>query len=287
MTEPPRVTILTDFGTVDGYAAAMAGVIAAVAPPAHIEHAAHDIPPGDVFTAALTLSRYAFLYPEGTVHLVVVDPGVGTERRALAAAIDGRFFVAPDNGVLTRVLDGRQDAILVAIGEPDGIDVSATFHGRDLFAPTAARLVRGEPLSDLGPGVTDPVLLPLPSPERTADGVRGEMIQVDRFGNLVTNVPAAWLRPEPGPDGPELGAQEPGAGPAAGRARRVERGGARPVVRVEDRVVGPVRRTYGDVVSGAVLALVGSLGLLEVSVRDGSAAARLDAGRGTRVTVTL
>lgn len=264
---PRRVTILSDFGTADGYAAAMAGVIAAAAPSAPIDHASHSIPPGDIITAALTLSRYAFLYPPETVHLVVVDPGVGTDRRAIAAAIDGRFFVAPDNGVLTRVLQQAADPVIAdpVIADPTvvmldpaamgtGDAMSATFHGRDLFAPAAGLLARGEPLDALGSRVADPVRLDLPKAMRTDRGIAGEVIQVDRYGNLITNIPADWL----------------GDGLS---------------VRVDDRSAGPVRRTYGDVASGEIVALVGSLDLLEVSVRDGRAADRLGAQRGSRVVV--
>lgn len=262
---PRRVTLLSDFGTADGYAATMAGVIAAAAPSAAIDHASHQIPAGDLLSAALTLSRYAFLYPEGSVHLVVVDPGVGTHRRAIAASVDGRYFVAPDNGVLTRVLSRggphelvELDAAIVGTGEP----VSATFHGRDLFAPAAGRLARGEPLSELGSPVTDPVLLPLPEPLRADDRVTGEVIQVDRFGNLVTNVPGAWVT-ELGPAALIRVGRDPGA------------------------VVGRLRRTYADVAPGELVALIGSLGLLEISVRDGRADARLGAGREAPVEVTL
>lgn len=246
-----RVTLLTDFGTADGYGAAMAGVIASISPDASIEHASHDVPQGDVHGASLILFRYATLYPEGTVHLVVVDPGVGTARRALAARVDGRFYVAPDNGVLTRVLSGPSDRALVSIGLLADAGVSATFHGRDVFAPAAARLARGDPLESLGSPVDDPVVLHLPEPERRGAHVTGQVIQVDRFGNLISNIP----------------------GRSAG-------GG----VRVAGMDVGPVRRTYGDVASGELVALVGSLGLLEVSVRDGSAAERLGAERGTPIT---
>jgi len=281
---PGRVTLLTDFGTADGYAAAMAGVIAAVAPAALVEHASHEIPPGDIGAAALALSRYAFLYPPGTVHLVVVDPGVGTDRRALAARIDGRFFVAPDNGVLTRVLEprpgetgvagatgatGATGAALVELVElveldPGRLDLteplSDTFHGRDLFAPAAARLARGDALEFLGHAFSgNPALLPWPRPERSDARIIGAVIQVDRFGNLITNIAASWLV-------------------GAGSGTRVE---------VEGVSAGELRRTYGDVAPGELLALRGSLGLLEVSVRDGSAADRLEAGRGARVTVAL
>src|SRR5690606_33505136 len=175
-----RITLLTDFGTADGYVAAMKGVIAARAPGIVIDDASHDIPPGDVAAAAWTLSRYWNLYPPGTVHVVVVDPGVGSERRALAAEVDGRLFVAPDNGVLTWVLAEAGDAAVVAIEAARlfRTPVSATFHGRDVFAPVAAELARRagagpsrfrEVLADLGPEVADPVRLPLPRPHRGPD----------------------------------------------------------------------------------------------------------------------
>jgi S-adenosylmethionine hydrolase len=250
-----RVTLLTDFGTADGYAAAMAAVVAASAPAARVEHASHDVAPGDVFAAALALSRYAPIYPAGTVHVVVVDPGVGTHRRAIAARIDGRSYVAPDNGVLSFVLQGADRVRVVEVTDPTLVSgASATFHGRDIFAPAAAFLAAGGTLEELGPEVHDPHLLPMPQPRRTPDGAEGEVLEVDRFGNLITNIPADWL-----PDD----------------AR----------VTVEGTEVGPIRRTYGDVETGQVLALVGSVELLEVSVRDGSAADRLGAGRGAEVHV--
>lgn len=247
-----RVVLLTDFGTADGYAAAMAAVVAGAAPDALIEPATHDVPPGDVFGAALALSRYATRYPPGTVHLVVVDPGVGTERRAIAVEVDGRLFVAPDNGVLTLVLRDGGPARIVQL--PDGGAASATFHGRDVFAPAAGRLAAGEGLEELGTPVTDPVLLTVPEPARQEEGIYGEVLQVDRYGNLITNIPGDWLEGE----------------------AEVWIGFAR---------VGAVRRTYGDVAAGEPVALIGSLGLLELSVRNGRAADRLSAGRGAPVFV--
>ena len=272
-----RVTLLTDFGTADGYAAAMAGVIAAGAPDAAIEHASHDVEQGDIFGAALTLSRYATLYPPGTVHVVVVDPGVGTARRPLAARIDGRSYVAPDNGVLGLVLAGAADVRIVEITSPGIVDgASATFHGRDIFAPAAARLARGDALDALGSMVDDPESLTVPEPRRHGTEIRGRVLHVDGFGNLISNIPAGSIGVRAGVEHPlAVGA---GAAPDAPLSDDVE-------VVVADTPVGPVRRTYGDVESGEVVALVGSIGLLEVSVRDGSAASRLGADRGTPVTV--
>jgi S-adenosyl-L-methionine hydrolase (adenosine-forming) len=254
-----RVVLLTDFGTADGYVAAMAGVIAAASPAAVVEHATHDIPPGDVFGAALALSRYATLYPPGTVHLAVVDPGVGSARRAIAATIGGRHFVGPDNGLFTFVLQGAEGVRIVDVSHAGrGRDAAPTFHGRDIFAPAAAHLARGRSLDQLGPEVLDPVLLDVPRPGRDERSIRGEVIQVDHFGNLITNIPASWARPFV-------------ATHAAAR------------VRVDLTEAGPLRRSYSDVQPGSVIALIGSLDLLEVSIRDGDAADRLQATRGTRV----
>ena len=234
----------------------MAGVISAMAPAAVIDHAAHDIPQGDIRRAALALTRYWRLYPPGTVHLVVVDPGVGTDRRAVAARIDDRLFVAPDNGVLGWVLRDARRVRAVSLPVPTD-PAAATFHGRDVFAPAAGRLARGDDLDALGPPANGLVGLDWPEPVDDGAGVDGVVVEVDRFGNLITNIPADRL-----PPGAEVQVWS-GAG--------------------ERLVAGPVRRTYGDVASGVVVALVGSLGLLEVSVRDGSAAAWLGAGRGARV----
>jgi S-adenosyl-L-methionine hydrolase (adenosine-forming) len=163
--------------------------------------------------------------------------------------------------VLSLVLQGAARVRLVAVERAGlGPDAAPTFHGRDIFAPAAAHLARAEPLEDLGPDVHDPVLLDLPSPSRDGHGVRGQVIHVDRFGSLITNIPAPWARH---PDG-------------AGAPLRV---------RVAGVDVGPVRTTYSDVATGAVVALIGSLDTLEVSVRDGSAADRLGLGRGAAVDV--
>lgn len=253
-----RITLLTDFGTADGYVAAMKGVIAAIAPGAAIDDASHDIDQGDIRAGAFTLGRYWRLYPAGTVHVVVVDPGVGGDRRAIAARVDDRVFVAPDNGVLSRVFADVEPERVVALEEPafHRTPVSATFHGRDVFAPVAAHVASGVSLHALGPPVADPIRIGLPAPSRDGRRVEGEVVHVDRFGNLITNIPGAWAS-----DGD--------------------------AVRVRDRDVVPVRRTYADVDRGGLLALVGSLGLLEVSVRDGNAAERLGVGRGAAVTVGL
>lgn len=251
-----RVTLLTDFGTVDGYVAAMKGVLAALAPEAHVEDASHDIPPGDVRAAAWALDGYWQLYPPGSVHVVVVDPGVGTERRALVVSAAGRCFVGPDNGVFSRVLRAVPDAGVYALRIPADTmhRISATFHGRDVFAPAAADLVRGAEPASMGESVADPIVIVDREPARDGGVIRGVVAHVDRFGNLVTNVPGSWV--------------------AADATVRIGSATAKVVA------------TYGDVEAGELLALTGSRGLLEVAVRNGSAAERLWTSRELEVHIT-
>ena len=250
-----KITLLTDFGTRDGYVGAMKGVMSSIYPGVVVDDVAHDIEPGDIRGAALTLSRYWRLYPPGTVHLVVVDPGVGTERAPLAAEADRRFFVAPDNGVLSRVLDAYRDTRLVRIANPHftSADPSRTFHGRDVFAPVAAHLALGAHLSRIGPTFESPVRLDEPTASWADAALVGEVVSLDRFGNLVTNLPASSL----------------------GSDVEVEIGGK----------TIPVVGTYGEVPTDSVGAMVNSDGRVEVAARERSAADLLSAGVGTRVSL--
>lgn len=243
---PRIVTLLTDFGTVDGYVAEMKAVIKSLAPDAEIIDATHDIPPQDVARARLTLSRYWRRFPVGTVHVAVVDPGVGTARAALAVESDGRFLIGPDNGVLSPAftIDG---AHAVQLDVPGG--ASLTFHGRDVFAPAAARIARGEPLDILGRRYRPSVVMHTPVPRRGFGGSQsGEVIAIDRFGNAITNLESA-------------------------------NGNA---VAVHGRHV-PTVRTFSEVGIGEACALVGSAGLLEIAVREGNAALVLGLSVGTPV----
>jgi S-adenosyl-L-methionine hydrolase (adenosine-forming) len=245
----PTITLLTDFGTADSYVAEVKGVLLTSAPGVTVVDVSHDVPPGAVATAQYLLSRAWRRFPPGTVHLTIVDPGVGTARRGLAAEAAGHRFVAADNGVLTIL---PEDARFVVLAP--GADAAATFHGRDVFAPAAARLAGGARLEDLGAVVTDPLCAPLPAPEDRGTHLAGVVLHVDRFGNLVTNLPAAWGR--------------------AGNG-----------MRAAGVAVGPLRRTFGDVEPGQLVAYEGSGGMVEVAVRDGSAARLLGAGIGAAVTI--
>lgn len=251
------VTLITDFGTPDGYVGEMKGVLLERCPTVQLVDITHDIDPGDVWGAAWVLGRIWERFPVRTVHLVVVDPGVGGDRRAVAAEHGGRWFVGPDNGLISRALPGEpSDARLI---DPDSLDLapaSVTFHGRDLFSPAAAWLSGGGAPDRVGPPV-DPsglVQLDLPAPVRLGAAVRGQVAHVDRFGNLITDIPGAWVSPTA-------------------------------LVEVSGEEVSGLRTHYGAAGSGELLALIGSGGTLEISVRNGSAADRLSAGRGDRVRV--
>lgn len=251
---PGIVTVLSDFGTNDGFVAAMKGVVLAIAPDAVIVDAAHDVAPGDVEAAAFVLSQYWHLYPPGTVHLAVVDPGVGSARRALAIEVDGRFLVGPDNGLATRALAAARAWRAVEITEPryTAADRSSTFHGRDIFAPAAGHLAAGVALDALGPTVKDPLALKIALPTRGAAELRGRIAHVDRFGNLISDLPGDWCEGEWS-------------------------------FEVKGQPVGPLRRAYSDVAPGDLVAVVGSLATVEIAVRDGSAAQKTGAVRGDPV----
>jgi S-adenosyl-L-methionine hydrolase (adenosine-forming) len=244
------ITLLTDFGTSDPYVAEVKAVLLSGAPGATLVDVTHDIRPGDIRSAAFVLGRTWHRFPLGTVHLAVVDPGVGTPRPALLLRAHGHIFVGPDNGIFSAVL---HDAVVEAVELHVPAGAAPTFHGRDLFAPAAAAAARGCSLHELGEQLAfAPRRLAYTEPRQEGRGAVGEVIYVDRFGTLVTNLP------------PEL-------------ARDATD------VRVEELEVGPVRRTFSDVPSGAMVAFIGSGRTLEVAVRDGSATDTLHVGVGARV----
>ena len=253
---PAIITLLTDFGTRDEYVACMKGVILGLNPAVVLVDLSHEVPPQDIPAGAFILAAAAPYFPPGTLHLAVVDPGVGTGRRALAARSRGQFWVGPDNGLFHLIFAGQSDLELVSLENPAYFlpQVSATFHGRDLLAPVAAHLSLGVELRRLGPAFTDPVRLPWPEPVFTDALIRGEIIQVDRFGNLVSNIAVGdfqtWLR------------------------------GGNFQLRMGPVGLTRLHRTYGEAAPGEVLALLGSHGYLELACAGDSAAGRLQAGVG-------
>lgn len=256
---PPIITLITDFGTRDSYVSEMKGVILSLVADVQLVDVTHDVEPQQVAEAALVLEAAAAAFPAGTVHLAVVDPGVGTDRRAIVVVAGDQLFVGPDNGLFTPMfMHAAWRAFELTAKEFRRATVSKTFHGRDVFAPAAAHLARGVAPERFGPAVEDPVRLPWPEAREGADGVGGTVIHIDRFGNLVTSIEAAHVA----------------AVLADGQA----------AVRVAGRVL-PLVGTYGELPAGRAGALIGSRNRLEVVVRDGSAAARLGAGRGTAVVL--
>lgn len=249
------LTLLTDFGTTDYYVAAVKGTVLRQAAGATLIDISHDVPPGDVETAAFLLSAAAPSFPEGTVHLAVVDPGVGSERRMLVVRTPSAWFVAPDNGLLTPFLD---DVLSVRSVENVSLFLagpSRTFHGRDRFAPIAAWLLRGQSEATLGPEISDPRRLSFPDPRRDPGRLVGRVVHVDRYGNLVTNIPAAWL-------------------PAA--PCRAEVGGHAATLLVD---------FYAEIPDGEAALLPGSLGTVELSLKDEDLARRWGVRRGDAVEV--
>jgi len=268
---PPIVTLLSDFGTADYYVAALKGVLLRLAPGVTLVDLGHDVAPGDVEAAAWTLAAAARWYPAGCVHLAVVDPGVGSGRRILAARAGGRGmehrYVAPDNGLLTPILESP-GPIEVRSVERDDLFLpgpGATFHGRDRFAPVAAYLARGGDAAALGPAVADAVRLATAAPRSEQGRLHGRVAHVDRFGNLVTDIPSAWL------SGARLG---------AGCEVEVESGAERHTTRL-------AVTHYRQLPPGEAGVLPGSLGTLELSLDGASLADRWRVGRGARVSVRL
>lgn len=258
------ITLMTDFGIKDGNVGVMKGVILGIAPEVQIVDLSHTISPQNIREAALILDRSAPYFPTGTVHVVVVDPGVGTQRRPIAARLGVQFFVGPDNGVFTMALERAERAgdvvEFVHLNQPRYWlkEVSHVFHGRDIFSPCAAHIANGVSLHDLGSLVPDPVRLALPQPVKTASGWLGEVIHIDHFGNISTNI------------------------------RREHLGDPRPlVVRLCGVDVPGMVLTFGERQVGELVALYGSTGNLIISVVNGSAAKRLGPRIGGSVEVLL
>ncbi len=240
------IALLTDFGAASHYT----GQIKAVLRGVEVIDLCHDIPPGDVKAGAYVLLTSWHLFPEKTVFLAVVDPGVGTDRPAIAGSFNGYFFVGPDNGIFSPFI--QKGANLVRLPVPP--HASNTFHGRDLFAPAAKALAMGARLEDMGQPLESPLVCQWFQPRQTPQGIRARVVLVDRFGNLITDVPGDML---------------------SGRRWAVMAGG---------KTVLP-GKTYGDVEPGQAVALVGSGGFLEISIRDGNASGELGLGVGDVVEV--
>lgn len=279
MAQVPLVTLTTDFGTTTGYVGAMKGVILSIAPDARLVDISHEIAPQDVRQAAFVLYATYPFFPPHAVHLVVVDPGVGSARRPIAIRTPAGTFVGPDNGVFSSVMAREPVETLVELTDPRYRlpRVSHTFHGRDVFAPAAAHLATGVPITALGPPVSDPFTLPPPRLEVAHGGITGEVLYADRFGNVITSIgQLAWYEDELLLEPALQNARECG---------QVRFEAAQAAVVVAEQEISGVCRTYAEVEPGEMLALVGSDEHLEIAVREGSAARRLGLHPGDVVTL--
>ncbi len=251
------ITLTTDFGLADSYVGAMKGVILGIDPTATIVDISHDIAPQDVREAAYIIYTAYPYFPPDTVHVVVVDPGVGSRRRALALRTAQACFLAPDNGVLSYVLarEGMREAVSLTNSRYHRRTVSHTFHGRDIFAPVAAHLARGVPLTEVGEPLTEIVTFSLPQPRVLPDGdVVGHVLHIDRFGNLILDVREGDF---------------------------ILGGGI--ILEVAGRRIQGLGRTFTDVSAGELVAYIGSSGHLEIASREGNAAQSLGVKRGDKI----
>jgi S-adenosylmethionine hydrolase len=254
------ITLTTDFGTKDGYVGAVKGVIKSINPDAKLVDITHEIEPFDILGAAFTLKNYYAYYPKGTVNLVVVDPGVGSDRQPLLIKSEDFFFVGPDNGIFTFVYDRERLKEIIQVSNKKYFlaDLSTTFHARDIFAPVAAYLSLGVDVNEFGSPAKQCSKLLLPQPKVTEQKITGEVMHIDRFGNLITNIEADLLH-----------------------KKRIT------TIRVGNKQINRISQSYFDILVGKVGALVGSSGFLEIAVNQGSAQSNLKAKIGTSVEINF
>lgn len=258
----PFISILTDFGLQDGFVGVMKGVIYRIAPDVKIVDITHSISPQNVLEGSLVLARSYSYFPAGSIHIAVVDPGVGTQRRPIAARIGEHFFVCPDNGLLTPILDEAEQAgktvEIVHLDQPRFwlAQVSRSFHGRDIFSPVAAHLAAGVSLPELGSPIIDPRRIAIPQPRKIEGGWQAQVTGVDHFGNLATNLSQAML--------------------GSLRPNRIE---------IAGQVIDRLLLTFGDGKPGDLIAMLDSEDYLSICVVNGNAAQRLQVGSGEPVLV--
>lgn len=255
------VTLTTDFGTKDPYAGIMKGMVLAANPGAHLVDITHEIPAHDIFNAAFTLARAYEYFPAGTVHVAVVDPEVGEKRKNIAIMTGQYIFIGPDNGIFTMVLQKEKPLEIREIRNPPFVaeQVSNTFHGRDVFAPCAGQLSVGREFSEVGPEVKGVVSLKYPRSTQSGNILKGEIVSVDSFGNMISNIPEHIFRSFTGKQNYEIYFA---------------------TVRFDT-----IHRHYSDVPPGSPLVLFGSSGYLEISMNSGSARDYFMTAAGSTVTV--
>jgi S-adenosylmethionine hydrolase len=263
MAKRPLVTLTTDFGLTDPYVAAMKGTILRHCPSADIVDISHEVPPHDIFSGAFLLANAAPCFPEGTVHVAVVDPGVGTDRSILAGLFGGSVYVFPDNGVITFIKEMLPLQGLISVRNMNFLPqtpVSPTFHGRDIFGPLVGHILKGNPISRLGPTPAKYKLLEIPCPQPRGEELVGRAIYIDHFGNVISGISRAHLQ-ERWKDLDDLH------------------------VYCQGRHVGPILATYGLVETGRPLAIFNSMDLLELAVNQGRFCDVFNAPLGAEISV--
>ncbi len=256
MSKGRIITLLTDFGTKDTFVGSMKGVILGICPEARLVDLTHEVPPQAITTGAFLLKSAIDYFPKGTVHLVVVDPGVGSARKPIAVKSKGHFFVGPDNGLFPAALKawGIEEIAELTERKYQLKDLSSTFHGRDVFAPVAAHLAKGVPLSRVGKRLSNLIWREIPKPFKASAGWTGEVMWIDRFGNLITNFEKQHL--------------------------------SKPFrLKIGKTVVLNLASRYSEAKKGSLIALMGSSGNLEISMNVGNAAQKLKIGIGSVVTL--
>jgi S-adenosyl-L-methionine hydrolase (adenosine-forming) len=256
------ISITTDFGLQEANVAVMKGVIWRIAPQVDIADLSHLIAAQNILEGAIVLNHAIFYFPPGSVHIGVIDPGVGTSRRPIAARLGDQFFVGPDNGLITLILEQAEDRgfpiEIIHLNNPHFWlpEISAVFHGRDIFSPVAAHIANGVPMHELGVPISDPIRLPLTRPERLGKGWRGQVMHVDHFGNLGTNLEAKQLQ-----------------------------GMQNIKILLNEKIIDGLVRTFGDRPSGSLIALIDSSGYLAISIVNGDAQSYLKAKVGDIIEV--
>ncbi len=278
----PIITLTTDFGTSDVYVGVMKGVILNINPDAQIVDITHDIPPQDIHEAAFTIHAAQRYFPKGTIHIIVVDPGVGSNRQTIVCHTDNAFFVCPNNGVLSYVLqdvETENNPDTIAIDNPTYLmpKVSNTFHGRDIFAPIAAHLSLGVTMKEIGTPIHDLISLPLHTASISDNTLTGQIIKVDSFGNMITNISEEML-------GLFLFSS------TQNKTLEDELSKHANTINFEIRIgitcINKLNSSYAESEAGVTLAIIGSFGLLEIAVNMGNAGARLGLKVGDTVVVT-
>lgn len=256
------ITLTTDFGLRDYYVSAMKAVILDIAPDVRLVDISHEIPSQDIMAGSWVLKNSAMLFPPNSVHAVVVDPGVGTERKPVALKIDDQFFVGPDNGIFSLLTEDKEfEAVRLTNSKYWTQNLSSTFHGRDIFAPVAAHLSLGVNLGDLGEPLDELETYRWAVPIADKDGIQGWVIHIDKFGNLITNVSASLIEEVIGDKNLKL--------------------------YVGNTILNKIKPTFGSVPDAEPVAYIGSSGMLEIGINKGNAEQMLSVQKGAQISLVL